>query len=180
MDADQAVVTRGGGRKTEPTWGRRKKIPAWIWGVLLLIVFVAVVSSTWSRWDARDVTIDAWTCTSTPSVEQSWEELRADGCDQATVQAEIRIYQGVAPLADTTGVDPVVIPSVDGDAIDYNLRVLLDDPATAVVLVDTSLDPPVPAESMDGDSAGIRWNSGFDPAEGDEFVILIGPDPAAG
>lgn len=170
------MTLTGSPRTKQAHWGRRKGTPGWVWGVVLLAGFVVLISSTW-RYDSRDITIDAWACTATPSAEASWDALLEAGCSSSAVDAQIEIYQGVAPLAGATGADPVTIAGVDSDAIDLNLQLRLQDPASAVVLVDTSVDPPVPAVSMHGDSAGVRWNSPFDPARSTDFTLLIGPPP---
>jgi hypothetical protein len=169
-----------GPRAPRTSRARRPTVPGWVWLVLILVGFALLVTSQWTRFDNREITVDAWSCTSTPGVEQSWSTLRAAGCRPADVDAEITVLHSVSPVTDGVGPDPLTVPSVDGEAVDLGIGVRLQTPATAIVLVDASTDPPTPGQALSGDAAGLRWTAPFDPAESEDFVLLVGPTPGAG
>jgi hypothetical protein len=158
---------------------RQPRVPGWVWLVLVIVGFGLLVTSQWTRFDEREITIDAWACSDTPTAEQSWSALQEAGCRPADVDAEIVLRQSVSPVTGGTGADPLTVPSVDGEAVDLSLSVRLATPATAILLVDASTEPPTPGRAMSADTARLRWTSPFDPAESEEFVLLVGPRPDA-
>ncbi|MCE0487475.1 hypothetical protein [Ornithinimicrobium sediminis] len=182
MDADRGETSRrdaalaGRPARTRRS-DTRPTVPGWVWLVLIVVGFALLVTSQWTRFDEREITIDAWSCTSTPSADRSWAALERAGCRQADLDLEIELLHGVAPVSGQTGTDPVVVPSVDGDAVNLSLKVVLENPATAIVLVDAAADPPRPGREMNGDVAGTRWSSPFDVAESEDFILLVGPRP---
>ncbi len=181
MDADPGETVRPSdprpGRPEGPA--RQPTVPGWVWLVLIIVGFGLLVTSQWTRFDEREITIDAWACSSTPTAEQSWSALQQAGCEPADLEAEIALLQSVSPVTDGTGGDPLTVPSVDGEAVDLSLSVRLTTPATAILLIDASTEPPTPGRAMSADTARLRWTAPFDPAESEDFVLLVGPRPGA-
>lgn len=181
MEPDRGETMRPGdlrGDRPERR-ARQPKVPGWVWLVLILVGFGLLVTSQWTRFDEREITIDAWACSGTPTAEQSWSALEEAGCRPADVDAEIVLLQAVSPVSDGTGSDPLTVPSVDGEAVDLSLSVRLATPATAILLVDASTEPPTPGRAMSADTARVRWTAPFDPTESEDFVLLVGPRPGA-
>ncbi len=154
-------------------------MPGWIFLLLILVGFFVVISRTWS-YDARDVTIDAWTCRDTiPDTAAPSTSPAQAGCSAEQVPGEIGIYQLVSPLSDGVGRDPLTVPDVDADSRELNLQVRLETPATSIVMVDRSTSS-TGGVALTSDKAGVRWNAPFRLGDGADFLLLVGPPPEAG
>jgi hypothetical protein len=154
-------------------------VPGWIFLVLIVLGFYAVVSRSWD-YNAQDVTIDAWSCLDTIT-ETAASSMTPDqaGCTPNDVDGEISVYHRTSPLSEGAGRDPLTVPGVDADSIELNLQLRLESPASSVVLVDASGDPVGGGVAMSSDKAGVRWSAPFRLKGSTEFVLLVGPPPEA-
>lgn len=178
-DADPPASYTPASRVRRPPRGfrRRRGLPGWIFLVLIVLGFYLLISRSWS-YNSQDVTIDAWSCRATP-VQESAVSPGGAGCSAQDVGGEIALFHRSSPLEPGFGPDPMTVPAVDVDSIELNIQVRLDDPATSIVLVDASADPPVPGVALSSDAAGLQWNAPFRAEGSAEFVLLVGPRPGA-
>lgn len=177
-DAPESYTTEKPPRRDRRQWGRTRGVPGWVFLILSLVGSFVIISRTWS-YDARDVTIDAWTCRDTiPAAAAPTTSPAQARCSADQVAGEIGIYQLVAPLGDGVGQDPLTVPGVDADARELNVQVRLDKPATSIVVIDGSTES-AGGVAMTSDKAGLRWNAPFRLGEGAEFLLLVGPPPEA-
>ncbi len=178
-DSPESYTTDEQPQRAERRWGRTPSLPGWIFLLLILVGFFVVISRTWS-YDARDVTIDAWTCRDTiPAAAAPSTSPAQAGCSAGQVSGEIGIYQLVSPLGDGVGQDPLTVPNVDSDSRELNLQVRLDTPTTSIVLIDGTNES-AGGVALTSDKAGVRWNAPFRLGDGADFLLLIGPPPEAG